>query len=65
MYLILVTDSIGECSPDMEGRWKIKYHLRTKTDEDWPAALEAEEDIRALTAAEAKGPAPAALRLGF
>jgi hypothetical protein len=56
---------IGECSPDMEGRWEIKYHPRTKADEDWPAALEVEEDVRVSTAAEAEEPAPAALRLEF
>jgi hypothetical protein len=58
---------MGECSPDMEGRWEIKYHLRTKTDEGWPMALEAEEDVRVSTAAEADepAPAPAALWLGF
>jgi hypothetical protein len=60
---------IGECSPDMEGRWEIKYHPRTKADEDWPTALEAEEDVRVSMAAEAEepapAPAPAALRLGF
>jgi len=51
----------------MEGRWEIKYHPRTKTDEDWPKALEAEEDVRVSTAAEAEepAPAPAALQLGF
>jgi hypothetical protein len=61
----------------MEGRWEIKYHLLTKTDEDWPTALEAEEDVRVSTALEAEEdvrvstaleaeePAPAALRLGF
>jgi hypothetical protein len=49
---------IGECSSDMEGRWQIKYHPRTKT-----TALEAEEDIRVSTAAEAEE--HAALRLGF
>jgi hypothetical protein len=47
----------------MEGRWEIKYHPRTKADEDWPTALEA-EDVRVSTAAEAVEPAPAALRLG-
>jgi hypothetical protein len=31
----------------------MKYHPQTKTDEDWPMALEAEE------------PVPAALQLGF
>jgi hypothetical protein len=45
---------IGESSPDIEGRWEIKYHLRTKADEDWPTALEAEEDIRVSTATEAE-----------
>jgi hypothetical protein len=40
----------------MEGWWKIKYHPRTKADEDWPTALEAEEDVKISTAA---------LRLGF
>jgi hypothetical protein len=54
---------VGECSPDMEGRWEIKYHPRTKADEDWPTALKAEEDVRVSTAAEAEE--PAALRLGF
>jgi hypothetical protein len=51
----------------MEGRWEIKYHLWTKTDEGWPMALEVEEDVRVSTAAEAEEPAPvsAALRLGF
>jgi hypothetical protein len=51
----------------MEGRWEIKYHPRTKADEDWPTALEAEEDVRVSMAAEAEEPAPpsAALQLGF
>jgi hypothetical protein len=49
----------------MEGGWEIKYHPRTKTDEHWPTALEAEEDVRVSTAAEAEEPAPDALRLGF
>jgi hypothetical protein len=63
----------------MEGRWEIKYHPWTKTDEDWPTALEAEEDVmvstaleaeedvRVSTALEAEDPTPAhaALRLGF
>jgi hypothetical protein len=31
------------------GRWEIKYHPRTKTDEDWPTALQAEEDVRVST----------------
>jgi hypothetical protein len=42
-----------------------KYNLRTKTDEDWPTALEAEEDVRVSTVAEAEEPALTALRLGF
>jgi hypothetical protein len=46
----------------MEDRWEIKYHPWDKTDEDWPAALEAEEHVRVSTAAE---PEPAALQLGF
>jgi hypothetical protein len=48
----------------MEGRWQIKYHPRTKTNEDLPTALEAEEDVRVSTATEAEEPAPppAALR---
>jgi hypothetical protein len=51
----------------MDGRWEIKYHQRTKADEDWPTALEAEEDVKVSTAAEAEepSPAPADLRLGF
>jgi hypothetical protein len=51
----------------MEGRWEIKYHSWTKADEDWPMALEAEEDVRVSTAAEVEEPtsAPTALRLGF
>jgi hypothetical protein len=28
----------------MEGRWEIKYHPRTKADEDCPTTLEPEED---------------------
>jgi hypothetical protein len=51
----------------MEGGWEIKYHPQTKTDEDWPTALEVEEDVRVSTAAEAEesAPAPAALQLEF
>jgi hypothetical protein len=56
---------IGECTPDMDGRWEIKYHPRSKTDEDWPTVLEAEDDVRVSTAAGMEEPAPAALRLGF
>jgi hypothetical protein len=56
---------IEKCSPVLEGRWEIKYHPQTKADEDWPTALEAEEDVRVSTAAEAEEPAPAALQLGF
>jgi hypothetical protein len=38
----------------MESRWEIKRHPRTKTDDDWPPALEAEEDVRVSTALEAE-----------
>jgi hypothetical protein len=49
----------------MESRWEIKYHPRTKAHEDWPTALEAEEDVRVSMAAEAEEPASAAMRLEF
>jgi hypothetical protein len=40
-------------------------HADQKTDEDWPTALEAEDDVRVSMAAEVEEPAPTALWIGF